>query len=385
MIACAISSLVTLLALGLVWVAHQWLTERRRRQRIQRDFWARQSRDAALALVPEPAAAAIPAPLEVLQQHAAVSSAVKAIAVARELGILRFLDDCPGVTADELAAYFGFAERPVRAWLELLAAAGVVEGRDHGLALSAAARFYLYPDSPFFDSSLPPASISRELLHTLRTGSAGGSKAKWSAGGAHHAALWGPAMHRFSFPLGFALDASGLVAGRRAILDVAGGIGSVCVGLALRDGGRQLSLLELPGSVGLAQQMAAHYGVADRVRCIGGDMFADPWPDRFDAVLFTNIFHDWNDERCLELARRAYASLVPGGVVLVQEALLDEDRPGPLWTAHFSLMMALDMEARQFRPSELRGLLAEAGFVDIRVAPLLGYTSTVIGTRPLTR
>lgn len=383
--ACALGSVLTLLALGLVWAGRQWLAERRRRERIQREFWARQSRDAALALVSDPAAAAIPAPLEVLQQHAAVTSTVKAIAIARELGILRFLDDCPGATAEELAASLGFAERPLRAWVELLAAAGVIEGRDHGLAVTAAARFYLYPDSPFFDSSLPGASASRALLHTLRSGSAGGSKAKWSAGNAHHAALWGPAMHRFSFPLGFALDASGLVAGRRAILDVAGGIGSVCVALALRDRGRQLTLLELPGSVSLAGKLVDHYGVADRVRCVGADMFEDPWPDRFDAVLFTNIFHDWNDERCLALARRAYASLAPGGVVLVQEALLDEDRPGPLWTAHFSLMMALDMEARQFRPSELQGLLIEAGFVDVRVAPLLGYTSTVIGTRPITR
>ncbi|MBC7975045.1 MAG: methyltransferase domain-containing protein, partial [Myxococcales bacterium] len=293
-----------------------------------------------------------------------------------------FLDDAPGSTPEQLAAYFGFAERPVRAWVELLAAAGVIEGRDHGLAITEAARFYLYPDSPFFDSSLPAASTPPALLHLLRSGNAGGSKAKWSTGGAHHAALWGPAMHRFSFPLGFALDAAGLLAGRHAILDVAGGIGSVCVALALRDPGRQITLLELPGSVDLAQKLTEQYGVAERVRCVGGDMFSVAWPEGFDAVLFTNILHDWNDERCLELARRAYASLKPGGLVLVQEALLDEDRPGPLWTAHFSLMMALDMEARQFRPSALRELLAEAGFVDLRVVPLLGYNSTVIGARP---
>ncbi|WP_437322188.1 methyltransferase [Sorangium sp. So ce394] len=383
MIPLAIGSFVTLLALGLFRLTRQWLAERRRRQRIEREFWARQSRDAVTRLV-SGAAAAIPAPLEVLQQHAAVSSTVQAIVVARELGMLRFLDDRPGTTAAELAAHFGFVERPVRAWVELLAAAGVLEGRDQGLALTEAARFYLYPESPFFDSSLPAASISRSLLHTLRSGSAGGSKAKWSEGSAHHAALWGPAMHRFSFPLGFALDASGLLAGRRAILDVAGGIGSMCVALALRDPSRQLTLLELPGSVDLARQLTDRYGVADRVRCVGGDMFQVAWPDGFDAVLFTNIFHDWNDERCLELARRAYASLKPGGLVLVQEALLDEDRPGPLWTAHFSLMMALDMEARQFRPSELRDLLAQAGFVDLRVTPLLGYNSSVVGARPVT-
>jgi hypothetical protein len=79
---------------------------------------------------------------------------------------------------------------------------------------------------------------------------------------------------------------------------------------------------------------------------------------------------------------RILGTLAPGGVVLIQESLLEEDRPGPLWTAHFSLMMALDMEGRQLRPSQLRELLVEAGFVDVRVVPLLGYTRTTIAVRP---
>ncbi|HEX3757325.1 MAG TPA: methyltransferase [Kofleriaceae bacterium] len=383
MIACVISSLATVIALGAILVARQWLGEIRRARRAERAFWARQHRDGLDRLLADrELAGAVPAPLEVLQQRSVLPNTLQAIVAARELGMLRLIDDSPGLGAGELAACLGFAERPVQAWVELLAAAGVVAQRDGGLVLTEAARFYLHPDSPFFDSSLPAPTISRELLRTLRSGVAAGSKLRWATGRSHQAAMWGAAMHRFSFPLGFALDASGLLAGRRTILDVAGGIGSVCVALAVRDLARQLTLIELPGSVALADQLARCYGVADRVRGLGGDMFKDPWPRPFDAILFTNIFHDWNDASCLELARRALASLAPGGVVMIQESLLEEDRPGPLWTAHFSLMMALDMEGRQFRPSQLRELLIAAGFVDVRVVPLLGYTSTVIAVRP---
>src|SRR6185312_17381690 len=94
------------------------------------------------------------------------------------------------------------------------------------------------------------------------------------------------------------------------------------------------------------------------------------WPAPADAVLFTNIFHDWDDEQCAALAARAFTSLAPGGQVVLQEALLDDEAPGSLWTAHFSMTMAMLMRGRQFRRAELVSLLQRAGFSDTRVEPL---------------
>jgi hypothetical protein len=101
-----------------------------------------------------------------------------------------------------------------------------------------------------------------------------------------------------------------------------------------------------------------------------------------DAVLFTNIFHDWELLRCQVLAEKAFASLKPGGRIFLQEALLDDDQPGPLWTASFSLSLALNTFGRQYRLSELRPVLEKAGFLGIEVRPLLGYYSTITGYKP---
>jgi len=74
--------------------------------------------------------------------------------------------------------------------------------------------------------------------------------------------------------------------------------------------------------------------------------------------------------------------LAPGGVLILQEALLHEGDGGPLWTANLSLEMAIFTRGRQFRASELTALLEQTGVVDVRVRPLLGYYSAVVGVRP---
>ena len=42
-------------------------------------------------------------------------------------------------------------------------------------------------------------------------------------------------------------------------------------------------------------------------------MFADPWPAGYDAHFFSNIFHDWGEERRRFLARRSFEALPSAG------------------------------------------------------------------------
>ena len=110
-------------------------------------------------------------------------------------------------------------------------------------------------------------------------------------------------------------------------------------------------------------------------------MFAQDWPGGFDAVLFTNVFHDWDDDRCRVLARKAHASLRAGGIAVILESLLHDDRPGPLWTACRSVEMAMDMLGRQFRRRDLEAMLSSVGFSNVEVHSLTGYYSAVVAAR----
>jgi len=82
----------------------------------------------------------------------------------------------------------------------------------------------------------------------------------------------------------------------------------------------------------------------------------------YQAVFYSNIFHDWNDEKCKYLAKKTYDSLPKNGWILLHEALLNEDGNGPLITAFLSFTMLTETEGKQFTFFELKELLTEAGF-----------------------
>ena len=49
----------------------------------------------------------------------------------------------------------------------------------------------------------------------------------------------------------------------------------------------------------VATEYLARYGVLDRVDTLEANMFADPWPRGYNAVFFSNIFHDWDLARAV--------------------------------------------------------------------------------------
>jgi hypothetical protein len=146
----------------------------------------------------------------------------------------------------------------------------------------------------------------------------------------------------------------------------------------------RFTILELPAVCQVAREYIDRFGLHSRIETHAADMFRDPWPGGHDAIFFSNIFHDWDRERCLELARRSFAALPPGGRIYAHEALLSDAGDGPLTVALFSMHMLIRTEGKQLSASELRALLEQAGFTRVSVTPTCGYYSLVTGTRPET-
>jgi acetylserotonin N-methyltransferase len=112
-------------------------------------------------------------------------------------------------------------------------------------------------------------------------------------------------------------------------------------------------------------------------------MFTTDWPAGHDAHFLSNIFHDWSDDTCRQLARKSFASLPPGGTLMLHEMLMDDDGCGPLATAAFSLLMLLSTKGRQYSLPELRCFLEDAGFTAIESASTGGaYYSLVTARKP---
>lgn len=261
----------------------------------------------------------------------------------------------------------------------MLGASGLVRVAAGRLELTALAREYFLEASPFFKGALFRL-ISDEEMELLREvhlqdGLPRPATARWLLGTVLDAEGQAANMHAHTFAAASTFASHQIFAPIRSLLDVAGGAGTLSVALASANPGLHATVMDLPGMSEVATHMIAKFGVGDRVRFLGSDMFRNEWPTGQDGVLLSNILHDWEMPRCRDLAAKAFRSLRPGGRIFVNEMLLDEGRDGPLGVALFSAMMLLRMEGRQFTLSDLKALLEEAGFEEVMVVARFGYYS----------
>uniref|UniRef100_A0A8C4SLG1 Acetylserotonin O-methyltransferase n=1 Tax=Erpetoichthys calabaricus TaxID=27687 RepID=A0A8C4SLG1_ERPCA len=111
-----------------------------------------------------------------------------------------------------------------------------------------------------------------------------------------------------------------------------------------------------------------------------GDFFRDPLPVA-DLYVLARILHDWTDEKCVELLIKVNKACQPGGGVLLIEALLNEDKSGPLTVQLYSLNMLVQTEGRERSPTEYLRLLEAAGFKDIQVQRTGKLYDTILGRK----
>ena len=317
--------------------------------------------------------------------------------VADDLGVLVSIAEVPG-SPDEVASRLGLNSRVLRSVLTLLAALGYLvssRGRYH---ITDAARQHLLPSSPLYwggvwASMRKGNALCERLQEALTTPDpaeeiprAHGDRNvdQWASGHMTGEAAESMTryMHSHSAAAAIAVAQSDLFASTRRLLDVGGCSGVFSITLAERHPGLTCTIMDLPAVCALTPDYVKERGLADRIDTHAADMFRDPWPPGYDAVFFSDIFHDWRLVTCLALARRAFAALPSGGTINLHEMLLNDDGSGPRTAAAFSVLMALGAQGQQFTFGQLESLLTEAGFTGIECRSTSPLYSLVRGRKP---
>ena len=173
--------------------------------------------------------------------------------------------------------------------------------------------------------------------------------------------------------------------GRRRLLDLGGGPGTYAVHFCQQNPRLSAVVFDLPTSRRFAEQTIARFGLSDRIEFQAGNYLADDVEGSFDVAWLSHILHSEDPEGCAIIIRKAVAALEPGGLILVQEFILDDGRDGPLFPALFSLNMLLGTPAGQaYSGAELCTLLSAAGVRDLRRLPveLPNGAGVIAGTIP---
>jgi hypothetical protein len=109
-------------------------------------------------------------------------------------------------------------------------------------------------------------------------------------------------------------------------------------------------------------------------------MWKDSFPDG-DIYFLSDIFHDWEKEKCAFLAKKCFQSLSKGGQIILHEMLFDANKTGPFLTSAYNMKMMLWTEGQQFNYSEIQDILQDAGFHEIHIKKSLGNWSLIIGKK----
>ena len=296
--------------------------------------------------------------------------------------------------ADEAAirAQFQLAPRPTDVMLTLFVAMGLIERRGGVYAVTAVAREHLCADSPWFlgpyYASLKDRPVCADLLRVLRSG----KPANWGSEKASQD--WHKSMETEAFATQFtaAMDCRGVflaqaaakvlnLAPRASLLDIAGGSGIYACSFCAHFPQLRATVLEKPPVDRITAGAVARRGFADRVVVVAGDMLSAPLPPGHDVHLFSNVLHDWDEPVVRQLLRKSFDALPPGGMVIIHDAHLNEEKSGPLHVAEYSVMLMHSTEGRCYGVGEMSMYLSEAGFANVRFAPTAAARSLITAER----
>jgi SAM-dependent methyltransferase len=150
------------------------------------------------------------------------------------------------------------------------------------------------------------------------------------------------------------------------VLDVGGGSGAYAMAFARAHRGISAVVFDLPNVIPLTRTYIAQEGLSAEVTTSTGDYLTAPLGDSFDLVFLSAVIHSNAADDNRLLFRKAAHALAPGGQLVVQDFLMNEQRDGPVLAALFALNMLVGTpEGDTYTEPEVRAWMAEAGFRSI--------------------
>lgn len=317
----------------------------------------------------------------------------KTLLSAIELGVFTELASEPQ-SLETLGARLGLHERSARDFLDALVALRMLDRRDGLYINSGEADAFLDRNKPTYIGGFLEMANRRlypfwgNLTEALRTGKPQ-NEAK-SGGADPFAAIYADpkglegflrAMTGVSLPTAHALAAIFPWKNYRSFADIGCAQGGLSVAVAKAHGHLTGVGFDLPAVGPVFVDYVSANGLSERLSFQAGNFFADPLPE-VDVLIMGHILHDWDLHEKKSLVAKAYAALRHGGVLLVYDSIIDDERRENAFGLLMSLNMLIETPGGfDYTGAECLGWLREAGFSEVRLERLDGTTSMVVGVK----
>jgi hypothetical protein len=154
--------------------------------------------------------------------------------------------------------------------------------------------------------------------------------------------------------------------GRKRLLDLAGGPGTYAIHFCRQNPEMSAVVFDLPTTGPFAEQTIQKYGLSERISFVGGDITSEEPGNGYDVIWVSHLLHSESPEKSAGIIQKATGSLNSGGLLLIQEFILDDDKTAPLFPTLFSLNMLVGTPAGQaYSQSELAAIMSGAGLSNV--------------------
>ena len=315
------------------------------------------------------------------QQTAAVKAAI-------EMDVFTAIDE-GNHRLEELAKRLGAAERGVRILCDYLTILGFLRKEEERYSLTEDSALFLSKRSPHYMGTIVEFLTNEqhfENMARLKDAVKRGGTATNEKGDNREPndGLW-VSFARSMAPLTVpsAIFIAQLVgaqeAGPMRVLDIAAGHGMYGITIAQQNAKAQITAVDWPSVLEVAMENAAKAGVSARYMARPGSAFEAELGNGYDVVLLTNIFHHFDKGTCVQLMRRAYEALKPGGQAVTLEFVPNEDRVSPPTEAGFSLNMLVGTDAGDaYTFAEYEEMFRKAGFLETVLHEIPGMPQEVM-------
>jgi ubiquinone/menaquinone biosynthesis C-methylase UbiE len=152
----------------------------------------------------------------------------------------------------------------------------------------------------------------------------------------------------------------------RHILDIGGGSGAYSMEFVKNHPSNRATVYDLPEVISIARKYVEREGLTRSFDFIAGDYHADDFGKGYDMAFLSAIIHINSDDENRQLVRKCFRAINPGGLIAIQDHLMEADRTQPYAGALFAINMLVGTERGDtYTEGEIRTWLNQAGFSDI--------------------
>jgi SAM-dependent methyltransferase len=175
-------------------------------------------------------------------------------------------------------------------------------------------------------------------------------------------------MHALAFKMAPGIVAAIKPGNSKKLLDIGGGSGSYTQAFLEASTGLTSTIFDLPSVINNAKKRLATTGLIDRIKFVAGDFYKDELPTGHDLALLSAIIHQNSPEQNIELYRKIFQALQPGGRLVIRDHVMNSDHTRPTSGAFFAVNMLVVTEGgRTYSFEEIKSSLESVGFINVKL------------------